>query len=64
MFSIPATKEDLFLFMKRYDKDYDGLLTFSDFSSMMTPVTYQYANVLKIKSPVYNPNFNGTLDVF
>lgn len=52
--------------MKRYDKDYDGLLQFVDFSAMLTPLNLSYAHILKMKSksPFYGPNYQLNVNVF
>lgn len=47
------TRDELYLLFRRYDKDSDGLVRFSDFSKMMNPTSSEYSNLLKERSPVY-----------
>lgn len=37
LFNISVNKEDIFVFMKKYDLDFDGLLTYDDFSRAISP---------------------------
>jgi len=46
-----VTKEELYLFMKRYDTDYDGSLTFGNFSEAIAPITKKFAKHLYLKCP-------------
>jgi Ca2+-binding EF-hand superfamily protein len=41
------------LIFRRFDKDSDGLLRFSDFSKIINPTSLEYSNLLKERSPVY-----------
>lgn len=54
---IYPTKDELHLFYKRYDRDNDGLLKFSDFSELVTPSSTEYAALSKSRMPNYlNPD--------
>ncbi|KAL4487559.1 hypothetical protein ABPG72_017348 [Tetrahymena utriculariae] len=54
---IYPTKDELHLFYKRYDRDNDGLLKFSDFSELVTPASLEYAALSKSRVPNYlNPD--------
>jgi Ca2+-binding EF-hand superfamily protein len=60
------TKDELYLFFKRFDKDQDGLLRYSDFCKAVLPQSSEYANIMnsrqfysstqtKINLDIYNP---------
>mmetsp|Transcript_42500 Transcript_42500/g.40755 ORF Transcript_42500/g.40755 Transcript_42500/m.40755 type:complete len:131 (-) Transcript_42500:363-755(-) len=42
-------KEDVYLFVRRYDKDSDGRLLYSDFCDAFTPKAYEYASDLNCR---------------
>lgn len=51
---VEVTKDEAYLLFKRYDKDNDGLLKYSDFCRLVTPVQKQYSDIVKAKEPTYN----------
>ncbi len=50
-FGIYPNREEMFLFMRKYDKDKDGRLRFSNFGDMVTPKQNDYANLLHNRTP-------------
>ena len=38
-----VNKDDIFLFFKRYDQNYDGRLSYSDFCQAFTPLSLEYS---------------------
>ena len=50
---IYPTKDELHLFFKRFDKDEDGLLRFSEFTDIIRPNNYEYASLSKSRMPNY-----------
>lgn len=48
------TKDEIYLVFRRYDKDSDGLLKYSDFCKMITPQSIEYAKLMNERSPLYN----------
>ncbi|EGR31118.1 hypothetical protein IMG5_117610 [Ichthyophthirius multifiliis] len=53
------TKNELYLFFQRYDKDNDGLLQYSDFNDLITPANSEYAYLFKRREPLYCDPENG-----
>ena len=51
---VSVSKDEAYLVFKRYDKDNDGLLKYSDFCKLVAPVNRQYSDILKSKEPTYN----------
>jgi len=49
-----ATDEQIYLFFRRYDKDLDGLLRYSDFCRFCIPLNKQFAKILNDRSPFYS----------
>ena len=50
---IPATQEDCYLLFLRYNRDVDGLLKYSEFTSAFMPVDQHYARQLGSKRLQY-----------
>jgi Ca2+-binding EF-hand superfamily protein len=63
---IYPTKDELYLFFKRYDRDNDGLLKFSEYVDLITPSSPEYASLSRSRVPNYlNPDdglINFTLE--
>lgn len=54
---IYPTKDELHLFYKRYDRDNDGLLKFSDFVELVLPANPELSALSKSRIPNYlNPD--------
>jgi len=51
---VSVSKDEAYLVFKRYDKDNDGLLKYSDFCRLVAPINRQYNDILKSKEPTYN----------
>jgi len=51
------TRDQVSLFFKRFDTDYDGLLRFSDFSKLMTPKSLEYAKMIDRRPQYIDPIF-------
>lgn len=49
---IYPTKEELYLFVRRFDKDSDGKIRFSDFVEAMSPKQAEYKSLLNSRNPV------------
>ena len=47
------TKDEIYLFYKRYDKDNDGLFRYSDFCRVVQTEHPDYQNILKNREPTY-----------
>eukprot|EP00331_Platyophrya_macrostoma_P011184 CAMPEP_0176412876 /NCGR_PEP_ID=MMETSP0127-20121128/4383_1 /TAXON_ID=938130 /ORGANISM="Platyophrya macrostoma, Strain WH" /LENGTH=561 /DNA_ID=CAMNT_0017792587 /DNA_START=46 /DNA_END=1731 /DNA_ORIENTATION=+ len=47
------TKDQISLFFKHFDSDYDGFLRFTDFSNLITPKSDEYARILDTRKPRY-----------
>ena len=47
------SRDDIYLFVRRFDKDNDGRLRYSDFCDAMTPLNSHYASLLSSR-PAYN----------
>ena len=52
IFGYYPNKEDLYLFFRRFDRDIDGKLRFSDFSEAFTPMQVEYASLLNNRTPL------------
>ena len=50
---IPATQEDCYLIFLRFNRDVDGLLKYSEFTSAFMPVDQHYARQLGSKRLQY-----------
>jgi Ca2+-binding protein (EF-Hand superfamily) len=50
-YGIYPNREELYLFVRRFDKDNDGKLRFSDFAEMVTPKQQEYAALLNNRAP-------------
>ena len=50
---IPATQEDCYLLFHRFNRDMDGLLKYSEFTSAFLPVDQHYARQLGSKRLQY-----------
>jgi hypothetical protein len=48
------TKDEMYLFFKRFDKDLDGLLRFSEFTKAILPNSGEYANIMNNRNPKYS----------
>jgi len=59
-YSIFANKEELYLLLRRFDKDNDGKLKFSDFAEAFTCKQQEYANLLNNRTPI---NADLSLDI-
>lgn len=59
-YGVYANREELYLFIRKYDSDKDGKLRFSDFSEAFTPKQSEYSSLLNGREPV---NQNGNLDI-
>lgn len=53
------TKEELHLFFKRYDRDTDGLLKYSEFCKCILPQSSEYASLMNNRIPHYNKDEEG-----
>lgn len=51
------------LFYLRYDRDNDGLLKFSDFSELLTPVSAEYSVLSKSRTPNYQNPDDGLINL-
>jgi len=59
-YGIFANKEELYLLLRRFDKDNDGKLKFSDFTEAFTCKQQEYANLLNNRTPI---NADLSLDI-
>jgi Ca2+-binding EF-hand superfamily protein len=48
-----AHKDNVYLFIRRYDKDSDGRLLYSDFCDAFTPKDYSAASILNQRKAYY-----------
>jgi Ca2+-binding EF-hand superfamily protein len=62
--SIYAISEDVYLFVKRYDRNLDGRIHFSEFSEAFTPKNASYATTLQLRRPHYSVLRVNRLDYF
>ncbi|EGR33485.1 hypothetical protein IMG5_051630 [Ichthyophthirius multifiliis] len=53
------SKNELFLFFQRYDKDNDGLLQYSEFNDLISPQNFEFAYLSKSREPLYCDPENG-----
>jgi hypothetical protein len=51
--NFPANKDEIYLFIRRFDKDNDGRLRYSDFCEAFTPLDQEYAQVLGERKAYY-----------
>ena len=51
-FGLQPHKEDVYLFVRHYDRDYDGRLLFSDFADAFCPLDQTSASVLNSRDAV------------
>ena len=56
---IPATQEDCYLLFHRFNRDMDGLLKYSEFTSAFLPTDQHYARQLGSKRLQYQPTNGG-----
>jgi len=56
-------KEELNLFFKRFDRDLDGFLRYSDFCKAMIPQSSEYASLMNNRIPHYLEEGEG-LEIF
>jgi len=61
--SVFPTNDELYLVLRKFDKDNDGLLRFSDLSEILTPKDAEYAEVLNKREAAYTQGGNLN-DVF
>jgi len=52
-FGLYPTSDEVYLIMRKYDTDNDGLLRYADFAEMITPKAAEYANILNDRIPTY-----------
>jgi len=52
-FGVAATFEEVCLLMRKYDKDGDSLMKYSEFTDMVTPVSLDYAKLITSRIPTY-----------
>ena len=57
-FGIFPNRDELYLWLRRYDRDSDGKLRFSDFIEAFTPKQNEYSNLLNNRTPL-----NGDLSM-
>jgi Ca2+-binding EF-hand superfamily protein len=48
-----AHKDDVYLFVRRYDRDSDGRVQYSDFCGAFTPKTFHHASALNNRRAYY-----------
>ena len=48
-----ATREDVYLFVRRWDKDNDGRVRYSDWCDAMTPTNGHFAELINSRSPFH-----------
>lgn len=53
LFNLYASTEDIQLYMKRYDKDEDGRLRYSEFCDSFLPTDAFHASLLAKKAPMH-----------
>lgn len=53
MLGVFAHKEDVYLFVRRYDKDSDGRVLYSDFCEAFTPKAFHHASTLNSRKAYY-----------
>jgi Ca2+-binding EF-hand superfamily protein len=57
-------KEDLYLFIRRFDRDGDGRLRFTDFSDAFNPIQQEYYKLIKGRTPVNGDLFFDSKQLF
>jgi len=57
-FDIYPTNNELYLVMRKFDKDNDGLLRFADFCEFFSPKQTEYASILNNRIPSYSSKKN------
>jgi Ca2+-binding EF-hand superfamily protein len=53
VFNVFANSEDIYFFLKRYDKDEDGRLKYSEFCDAFLPTDAFHASLLAKKAPLH-----------
>ena len=48
-----ANKDDVYLFVRRYDRDSDGRIQYSDFCKAFTPKSVHYSSTLSERRAYY-----------
>jgi hypothetical protein len=56
---VHSTMDESTLFFKRYDKDNDGRIRYSDFCDALTPHDLSYADMLNARTPyfIHTPHY-------
>eukprot|EP01015_Nassula_variabilis_P019641 TRINITY_DN3334_c0_g1_i4.p1 TRINITY_DN3334_c0_g1~~TRINITY_DN3334_c0_g1_i4.p1 ORF type:complete len:605 (-),score=135.08 TRINITY_DN3334_c0_g1_i4:148-1962(-) len=62
--SIFPTKDELYLFTRKYDTDNDGRLRYSDFAEAFTPFQSEYQQLLTSRAPKGVEGLDDPIDVF
>jgi len=52
-FGVYPTSAELYLIMRKYDKDSDSLIKYTEFCDMITPSATEYANIMTKRIPTY-----------
>jgi Ca2+-binding EF-hand superfamily protein len=52
-FDVFPTSNDLYLFMRKFDSDNDGVLRYAEFSEIFTPKQGEYSSILNDRVPSY-----------
>lgn len=62
-FALYANREELHLLVRKFDKDKDGRLRFSDFAEIVTPKQSDYSNLLHNRTPFKADIINSVHEV-
>jgi len=63
LFGVYPNREELYLFVRKYDRDNDGKLRFNDLAEAFTPKAEEYANILESRKPIeINPEIDVTVN--
>jgi hypothetical protein len=46
-------RDEIFLFFKKYDSNFDGRITFSDFCQAFTPLSEEYSSILGARTQYF-----------
>jgi len=52
-FGVYPTSAELYLIMRKYDKDSDSLIKYTEFCDMIIPAAKEYANIMTGRIPTY-----------
>jgi len=52
-FGVYPTSAELYLIMRKYDKDSDSLIKYTEFCDMITPAAQEYASIMTKRIPTY-----------